>query len=62
MNIIDTWAKRNKLKARDRHLLIEAYRRYNKFAVRNDRGITEAWLGLGTQAQYGKSQIGRAHV
>lgn len=42
-DIIDSWAKRNKLKAHDRRLLLEAYRRYNEFAVRDGRGLTKAW-------------------
>lgn len=58
-HIILDWSKRNKLKARDNKLLLEAYRRYNAFAVENGRGITKAWLGLGTRSVYGKSKFFR---
>ena len=59
-NAVLPWAKRFKLNKRDECLLVEAYRRYHSFALRDGHNISSAWLGLGLPSIYGKSSFFRA--
>ena len=51
---INTWIVKNKLTPRISILLLESYRRFNKFND-NKKPLNQVWVGLGTKTEYNNS-------